>query len=49
MFATDAKLRALGMWTKGVDHPRDATRHLILFLCTERIIDLVKLRRALDG
>lgn len=47
MFATDAKLRALGMWTKGVDHPRDATRHLVLFLCNRRLIDLVALRRAL--
>jgi hypothetical protein len=49
MFATDAKLRALGMWTKGVDHPRDATRHLVLFLCNRRIIDLVQLRRSLDA
>jgi hypothetical protein len=49
MFATDAKLRALGWWTKGVDHPRDATRHLVLHLCTNRIIDLTALRRALDA
>lgn len=31
-FGTDAKLKALGWWTKGLDHPRDATRHLILRL-----------------
>lgn len=47
MFATDAKLRALGMWTKGVDHPRDATRHLVLYLCNARLIDLGELRRRL--
>lgn len=43
MFATNDKLRALGMWTRGLDHPRDATRHLLLFVCTERAIDLRKL------
>jgi hypothetical protein len=49
MFSTDSKLRALGMYTKGVDHPRDATRHLVLFLCNHRIIDLSDLRRKLDA
>lgn len=28
-FATDHKLRALGLWTKGTDHARDATRHIV--------------------
>ena len=49
MFATDAKLKAMDMWTKGVDHPRDATRHLVLYLCNKRLIDLVKLRQLLDN
>jgi hypothetical protein len=43
IFATDEKLKALGMWTKGVDHPRDATRHLLLFLAKERLFDVKKL------
>lgn len=32
-FGTDAKLKAMGWWTVGSDHARDATRHLILKLC----------------
>lgn len=32
-FSTDLKLKAAGWWTKGVDHPRDASRHLMLYLC----------------
>lgn len=31
-FGTDQKLRALGWWTVGLDHPRDASRHLMLAL-----------------
>jgi hypothetical protein len=29
-FATDTKLRQLGLWVPGQDHARDAIRHLIL-------------------
>lgn len=47
-FCTDDKLKALDMWTKGVDHPRDATRHLVTFLAARRLIDLRALRRKLD-
>src|SRR5581483_3233548 len=38
-FATDEKLKAGGLWTPGVDHPRDATRHLLLALVNRRLID----------
>ena len=31
-WTTDNKLRALGWWTKGKDHPREATRHLVKWL-----------------
>lgn len=30
--ATDARLKAWGMWDKGSDHKRDATRHVITML-----------------
>lgn len=46
MFATDEKLKALDMWHRGSDHPRDATRHLLLFLAKEHAIDL---RRLIPG
>lgn len=29
---TDGRLREWNFWTKGPDHPRDATRHALLFL-----------------
>jgi hypothetical protein len=47
-FTTDAKLKALGWWTKGLDHPRDATRHLVLALAKRRLLDLSLLARAGD-
>jgi hypothetical protein len=47
MYGTDAKLRAMGWWSKGLDHPRDASRHLLTFLCEHRLIDVVDLRRKL--
>lgn len=31
-FSTDAKLKHLDWWTVGSDHPRDATRHALLWL-----------------
>lgn len=34
-FANDGKLRAMGWWTVGTDHARDASRHLMLYLATE--------------
>lgn len=33
-FGSDTKLRALGWWTKGTDHARDASRHIIAALCS---------------
>lgn len=45
-FATDSKLRAMGWWTRGVDHPRDASRHLLLALVRHRAIDLAALAAA---
>jgi len=32
-FSNDDKLRAMGWWTVGTDHARDASRHLLLYLC----------------
>lgn len=48
-FVTDEKLKAMDMWTRGVDHPRDATRHLMLWLCTNGHMDLRDLRHKLDS
>ena len=31
-FVTDEKLRALGWYVPGIDHSRDAARHLLLYL-----------------
>jgi hypothetical protein len=31
-FCTDSKLKLIGWYTPGVDHARDATRHLLLWL-----------------
>lgn len=42
-FCTDAKLRNLGWWTKGPDHARSATRHLVLYLASSGAIDLARL------
>lgn len=39
-FATDQKLKQYGWWVPGVDHPRDASRHLMLALAKRRLIDL---------
>ncbi len=41
---SDAVLRNMKWKTKGVDHPDDATRHLILALVRHRAIDLSRLR-----
>jgi hypothetical protein len=40
---TDARLKALGWWTPGQDHARDATRHLLLALVTRGLIDPARL------
>ena len=45
-FATDEKLRALGWWTPGPDHARDASRHLLLALVRHRALDLTALAAA---
>ena len=37
-FCDNDKLRALGWWTRGADHSRDATRHLVLYLVRASII-----------
>jgi hypothetical protein len=31
-FSNDRKLKAMGWWTVGTDHARDASRHLMLYL-----------------
>lgn len=48
-FATDEKLKAWEWWTRGVDHPRDASRHLMTWLCKQGYIDLTELRHRLDS
>lgn len=48
-FATDEKLKAWKWWTRGVDHPRDASRHLMTWLCKHGYIDLTELRHRLDS
>lgn len=34
-FSNDGKLKAMGWWTVGTDHARDASRHLMLYLSNE--------------
>jgi hypothetical protein len=38
-FSTDAKLRRVNWWTRGTDHPRDASRHLLLYLARNGLVD----------
>lgn len=38
-FSTDDKLRRMGWWTRGLDHPRDAARHLLLYCVEGRLVD----------
>lgn len=42
-FTSDAKLMQLGWWWKGQEHARSATRHLVLYLASKRLIDLDRL------
>lgn len=44
-FATDEKLVRYGWWTKGLDHPREASRHLMTYLVERRVIDAADLVR----
>lgn len=37
-FATDDKLKAAGWYTKGLDHPRDAARHLMIYLLNRKLL-----------
>lgn len=36
-FASSAKLKACGLWPKGLGHAQDAGRHLLTFLCTNPV------------
>lgn len=38
-FATDARLRKVGLWVPGKDHARDAARHWLLFNVREGLIN----------
>jgi hypothetical protein len=38
-FVTPNKLKLLGWWTRGSDHARSATKHLVLYLVSQRLID----------
>lgn len=42
-FVTDAKLRRVGWWKVGLEHSRSATRHLLLYLAKNKLIDLQRL------
>lgn len=46
-FATDAKLRAMGWWTVGPDHAREASRHLLTALVRLGEVSAAELVRAL--
>lgn len=37
--AKGGKLKRLGWWTRGSDHARSATKHLVLYLVNEGLID----------
>lgn len=39
-FSTDAKLKNVGWYQPGLPHARDASRHALLFLAKQGIIDL---------
>ncbi len=39
-FSTDAKLKRVGWYSPGEGHARDASRHALLFLAKQGIIDL---------
>ena len=32
-FSTDGKLKSLGLWSRGLGHAVDATRHLVVWMC----------------
>lgn len=38
-FITDARLKQLGVYVPGPDHPRDAGRHLLTFLAEHNLFD----------
>jgi hypothetical protein len=42
-FSSDDKLRRLGWWKVGEEHARSATRHLILYLAQQGLIDVKRL------
>lgn len=46
-FSTDAKLKAMGWWTKGKDHSRAASRHLLRALVLRSIVKPSELSAAL--
>lgn len=42
-FSTDDKLKTLGWYQRGQPHARDASRHVLLYLAKQDIIDLASL------
>lgn len=53
-FGTDRKLRALGWWTRGNDHARDASRHLLTAICDDpavlrQVVDLLESEQKEDS
>lgn len=47
-FASDARLRAMGWYSRGRGHANDAARHLLLFTATRRLIESDTLRAIAD-
>jgi hypothetical protein len=43
-FVSNDRLRAAGWYEKGLDHGRDATRHLLLYLVRERLVPIRAVR-----
>ena len=43
-FSTDAKLKNVGWYKPGMGHARDASRHVLLYLAKNGIIDLATLK-----
>lgn len=48
-YSTDAKLKTVGWYKPGLPHARDASRHLLLYLSKQGIIDLHTLVGTSDG
>ncbi len=46
-FSSDARLKAAGFWRPGEGHANDASRHLLLWLAKNRLIDILEVDRGI--